>query len=100
MRSLTLPEFKQETEQLVGVGVTVAAEPDEEESVSDAIRPEEISPELMYTAEHQIFVPSANTVAEPPKTNGRENDGGSKRRRGRRGGRRGRGGDEPGSGGS
>jgi DNA polymerase II small subunit/DNA polymerase delta subunit B len=100
MRSLTLPEFKQETEQLAGVGVTVVAEPDEEESVSDAIRPEEISPELMYTAEHQIFVPHTNTAAEPAKTNGRESDGGSKRRRGRRGGRRGRGGEEPGSGGS
>jgi hypothetical protein len=100
MRSLTLPEFKQETEQLSGVGAAVVAEADEEESVSEAIRPEEISPELMYTAEHQIFVPRTNTVSEPAKTNGRENDGASKRRRGRRGGRRGRGGEEPGSGGS
>jgi hypothetical protein len=100
MRSLTLPEFKQETEQLSGVGAAVAPEPDEEESVAEAIRPEEISPELMYTAEHQIFAPRTNTVSEPPKTNGRDTDGGSKRRRGRRGGRRGRGGDEPGPGSS
>src|ERR1700693_333001 len=100
MRSLTLPEFKQETEQLSGVGATVGEEPDEEESVSEAIRPEEISPDLMYTAEHQILTPRTNTVSEPAKTNGRDSDGGNKRRRGRRGGRRGRGGDEPASGGS
>ena len=100
MRSLTLPEFKQETEQLSGVGASVNPEPDEEESASEAIRPEEISPELMYTAEHQILTPRTNTVSEPAKTNGRDSDGGNKRRRGRRGGRRGRGGDEPASGGS
>jgi hypothetical protein len=100
MRSLTLPEFKQETEQLSGVGATVGEEPDEEESVSEAIRPEEISPDLMYTAEHPILAPRTNIASEPAKANGRDNDGGSKRRRGRRGGRRGRGGDEPASGGS
>jgi hypothetical protein len=93
MRSLTLSEFKQETEQLSGVGATATVEPDEEESISEAIRPEEISPELMYTAEHQILTPGANIVSEPAKTSGRENDGSSKRRRGRRGGRRGRGDD-------
>jgi cell fate regulator YaaT (PSP1 superfamily) len=99
MRSLTLPEFKQETE-VSGVGAAVAPETDEEESVAENIGPEEISPELLYTAEHQIFVPGADSVSEPAKTNGRETDGINKRRRGRRGGRRGRGGDEPGSGGS
>jgi hypothetical protein len=93
IRSLTLPEFKQETEQLSGAGVAVAPEPEEEESVAEAIRPEEISPELLYTAEHQIFVPRPEKAPEPAKPNGRENDGGNKRRRGRRGGRRGRGDD-------
>ena len=93
MRSITLPEFKQETDQLSGVGAAVLPEPEEEENIAEAIRPDEISPELLYTAEHQIFVPRTNTVSEPPKTTGRENDGGSKRRRGRRGGRRGRGDD-------
>jgi cell fate regulator YaaT (PSP1 superfamily) len=93
MRSLTLSEFKQETEQLSGVGAAVTAEPEEEESASEAIPPEEISPELMYTAEHQILTPRANIVSEPAKTDGRDNDGSSKRRRGRRGGRRGRGDD-------
>jgi cell fate regulator YaaT (PSP1 superfamily) len=100
MRSLSLPEFKQETEQLAGVAAAVGAEPDEEESVSEAIGLEEISPELMYTAEHPIPAPRTNIGAEPAKSNGRDTDGGSKRRRGRRGGRRGRGGDEPASGGS
>jgi hypothetical protein len=68
--------------------------------MAETIHPEEISPELMYTAEHQIFVPRPSIVSEPAKTNVRDTDGASKRRRGRRGGRRGRGGDEPGSGGS
>jgi cell fate regulator YaaT (PSP1 superfamily) len=92
LRSLTLPEFKQETEQASLGGVSVAVEPEEEESVAEAILPEEISPELMYTAEHQIPAPGASIVSEPAtNTSGRDNDGGSKRRRGRRGGRRGRG---------
>src|ERR1700682_926012 len=99
-RSLTLAEFKQETEQHGGVAAGVGAEPDEEESVSEAIGLEEISPELMYTAEHPIPAPRTNIGAEPAKSNRRDTDGGSKRRRGRRGGRRGRGGDEPASGGS
>jgi hypothetical protein len=94
LRSLTLAEFKQETEQLVGAGVAVAAEPEEEEeNGSEAIGADEISPELMYTAEHQIPLPRTNIVSEATKTNGRESDSGSKRRRGRRGGRRGRGDD-------
>ncbi|MDB4869389.1 MAG: hypothetical protein JWL97_393, partial [Gemmatimonadales bacterium] len=93
MRSLTLPEFKQETEQLSGAGAAVTSESDEEESVSDVIRPDEISPELLYTAEHQIFVPRPDAVPETAKPNGRDSDGTSKRRRGRRGGRRGRGDD-------
>jgi cell fate regulator YaaT (PSP1 superfamily) len=90
MRTLTLAEFKQETEQHAGATVQTASVEDEE------IHPEEISPELMYTAEHPVFTPRVNVVAErPPAENGNApgSDGPGKRRRGRRGGRRGRGDD-------
>jgi cell fate regulator YaaT (PSP1 superfamily) len=90
LRSVTLVEFKQETEQAASAGAPVAVETEEEES-SEGIQPDEISPELMYTAEHQIPAPRANVVSETVNTNVRESDGASKRRRGRRGGRRGRG---------
>jgi hypothetical protein len=97
-RSLTLAEFKEESEQHGGVAATVV-NGDDEESAAEGIHPEEISPELMYTAEHQVPAPRANVVSEhPPETNGRESDGAGKRRRGRRGGRRGRGGDDTPSG--
>ncbi|MFL5466324.1 MAG: stage 0 sporulation family protein [Gemmatimonadaceae bacterium] len=105
MRSLTLAEFKDETEQLTGAAVAAPINGDEDEGAGEAIRPEEISPELMYTAEHPVFVPRANVVSEPaPNGNGnghplpnhaREGEAAGKRRRGRRGGRRGRGGDDP-----
>jgi cell fate regulator YaaT (PSP1 superfamily) len=107
MRSLTLPEFKEETEPLNGVAVP-ATNGDEEESAAEGIRPDEISPELLYTAEHPVFIPRANAVSEPlPSAEGQPREGNArdaessgKRRRGRRGGRRGRGGDEPNSAGS
>jgi cell fate regulator YaaT (PSP1 superfamily) len=92
MRSLTLAEFKQETAQNAGSAVQAANGDDEE------IHPEEISPELMYTAEHPVFTPRVNVIAErPPAENGNAqgSDGPGKRRRGRRGGRRGRGDDNP-----
>jgi cell fate regulator YaaT (PSP1 superfamily) len=94
-RSLTLAEFKLETEQHAG-GVVQPVSVDDEE-----IHPEEISPELMYTAEHPVFTPRVNVVAErPPAENGNAQggEGPGKRRRGRRGGRRGRGGDDTPSG--
>ena len=77
----------------------------EEEEAAEGIRPEEISPELLYTAEHPVFVPRANVSAPAPNgngngdanPNGREHDGSGKRRRGRRGGRRGRTGEDPNS---
>ena len=100
-RSLTLAEFKQETEQLSGVAAATAANGDDEENVAEGIRPEEISPELMYTAEHQVPAPRENIVSEPARSgdgNARESESSGKRRRGRRGGRRGRGGEEPTSG--
>jgi len=93
LRSLALAEFKQETETASEGGVSVAAEPEEEDTISEAIGPEEISPELLYTAEHPVPATRPNIVPEPAKTGDRDTDGGSKRRRGRRGGRRGRGDD-------
>jgi cell fate regulator YaaT (PSP1 superfamily) len=100
VRSLTLVEFKEETEQRGGVAVPVAnGDGDDEEMATEGIQPEEISPELMYTAEHQVPTPRANVVSEHrPEANGRDSDGAGKRRRGRRGGRRGRGGDDTPSG--
>jgi cell fate regulator YaaT (PSP1 superfamily) len=102
-RTITLSEFKTETENITGTPATPFVE--EEESVTEAIAPEEISPELMYTAEHQI-PPRNNVVPEltgaDTVANGnsglRDGDGASRRRRGRRGGRRGRGGDDSSSG--
>jgi cell fate regulator YaaT (PSP1 superfamily) len=98
MRTLTLPEFKQETEQRVGVAAPVAN--GEEEDTTEGIQPDEISPELMYTAEHPVFTPRVNIVSENPPPNGQpqSGDGSAKRRRGRRGGRRGRSGDDTPSG--
>jgi cell fate regulator YaaT (PSP1 superfamily) len=94
MRTLTLVEFKQETEESAVAGAPAPIEVDDDESAPEGIRPDEISPELLYTAEHQVFVPppgkvegGTNDTGAPP----RESDGGGKRRRGRRGGRRGRG---------
>jgi cell fate regulator YaaT (PSP1 superfamily) len=101
LRSLTLAEFKQETEQLAGVGAIPSVEVEEEENAAEGIRPEEISPELMYTAEHQIPSDRSSLVSEPaPNGNPvvRDGDNPGKRRRGRRGGRRGRGGDGSSSG--
>jgi cell fate regulator YaaT (PSP1 superfamily) len=96
IRSLALAEFRDETSAHAGATVAVL-NGDDEESMTEGIQPEEISPELMYTAEHQIPAQRASIVLEQrPKENGnasRESEG--KRRRGRRGGRRGRGDDTP-----
>ncbi len=113
MRTIPLVEFKRETE---APGVTPVAVLEEEEDLSsEEILPEEISPELKYTAEHPVFVPpsgagkregaevptSRHASSEAaPGTDGREGGSSGKRRRGRRGGRRGRGGEgsnQPGS---
>jgi cell fate regulator YaaT (PSP1 superfamily) len=89
-RLLTLAEFKTETEQAGGNGVTTVAEAEEESSV-DSIPPDEISPELLYTAEHQVLTLPEDTVAIPASNSAREGENPGRRRRGRRGGRRGRG---------
>ena len=104
LRVVSLADFKQQTEQSFGGAPATAIE--EDENGTEAIQPEEISPELLYTAEHQI-PPRNNVVTEPsvvqkPNSNAtpRDSDTSNKRRRGRRGGRRGRGGDDSGSGSS
>jgi hypothetical protein len=104
VRAISLADFKRETEELTGVQAVVAVAAEEEESESEPIRPEEISPELLYTAEHPVFVPPGASRLPPPAfrdvapgTNGREGGSSGKRRRGRRGGRRGRGGEDPNS---
>jgi cell fate regulator YaaT (PSP1 superfamily) len=97
VRSLTLAEFKSETEQRVGVPAVANGE---EEDAAEGIQPDEISPELLYTAEHPVFTPRVNFVSENTPGNGQTQggDGSAKRRRGRRGGRRGRSGDDTPSG--
>jgi cell fate regulator YaaT (PSP1 superfamily) len=108
VRSITLGEYKAETEQSGAPAVVQV----EEEDVTESIRPEEISPDLLYTAEHPVFVPPGEggggkreagggvPTSRPPSsdvvpgTNGKEGGSSGKRRRGRRGGRRGRGDDQ------
>ena len=95
-RSLTLVEFREETERGAG-DVALIDAPAEDEGTSEPISPEEISPELMYTSEHAVpALPALRTTPAPPPETGRprDADAASKRRRGRRGGRRGRGGED------
>jgi len=103
MRLVTLPDFKKETEELSGVGA-VTTNGDDEENGAEGIAPDEISPDLLYTAEHPVFVPPPNGFTPKPgnyspssEGSAREGEASAKRRRGRRGGRRGRGNDEPNS---
>jgi cell fate regulator YaaT (PSP1 superfamily) len=88
MRSILLSEFNNE---IGGSAPTVATE---EEMRADAIAAEDISPELMYTAEHEVPQVRSEVVVEAPPSPAVDRESGSKRRRGRRGGRRGRGGGE------
>src|SRR5439155_25152227 len=78
VRVLGLADFKVETEQVAGVAVAVA-NGEEEESAAEGIRPEEISPELLYTAEHPVFTPGgagstavANGNGHAREANGRD----------------------------
>ena len=66
MRTVTLVEFKQETEESAVAGAPATIEVDEDESAPEGIRPDEISPELLYTAEHQVFVPPPGKVEAAP----------------------------------
>jgi cell fate regulator YaaT (PSP1 superfamily) len=98
LRIVTLAEYKDETAQQGGV-VAATLNGDDDDTAAEGIHPEEISPELMYTAEHQVPTPRMNSIVaeQPPDGNGnsREGESSGKRRRGRRGGRRGRGDDTP-----
>ena len=93
MRTITLVEYRHETEESAMPGGPTIIDVDEDESATEEIRADEISPELLYTAEHRVVaIPPGNV--EPPRDETappRESDGAGKRRRGRRGGRRGRG---------
>jgi cell fate regulator YaaT (PSP1 superfamily) len=115
VRVIGLAEFNREMAALAGGG---AIEPDTEDR-SSAIETDDadgsetlddISPELMYTSEHEMAVASESIVADAPQSqqspdsNSSESVSGtlpaadrddvaSRRRRGRRGGRRGRGSD-------
>jgi len=96
-RTLTLAEYKEETQH--GGNSVAVANGEDDESATEGIQPEEISPELMYTAEHPVPTPRANSAVAENRPNGhvtpREGESAGKRRRGRRGGRRGRGDDTP-----
>ena len=100
LRVVTLIEFKQETEESAVTDGPAVIEVDEDDA-AEGIRLDEISPELLYTAEHQVVVAPVEK-AELPKNEtapvSRDSDSVGKRRRGRRGGRRGRGEDnQPGN---
>jgi len=113
LRTIGLADFKRETGQ-ADIGAIAATVIEDEDFGTEGISPDEISPELQYTAEHPVFVPpgagggrreagSEVPTSRPassdvaPGTNGRQGGSAGKRRRGRRGGRRGRGGEEPGT---
>ncbi len=97
IRILSLADFRQETESVPGV--PQEGEGEEEESAFEPIHAAEISPELMYTAEHDVMAHDASpasAVAEPaeapaPPADQNADPAAARRRRGRRGGRRGRG---------
>ncbi len=103
-RSLTLLEFKEETERTPG-DAAVAAAAMEEDSAGDPFGADEISPELMYTSEHPVPSFSTGPVVppladDPTPLPSSDSEAALKRRRGRRGGRRGRGGQGGGEDGS
>ena len=86
-RTILLSEFNEEAGGRAAAPVAVAKEDD---TLNEPIRAEDISPELMYTAEHEVPQPREKLVVDVPPAPDR--DAATKRRRGRRGGRRGRGG--------
>src|SRR5687767_10573701 len=95
-RLVSLVDFNGEIATADGGG----AEPQTDVITSDDETTEngfEISPELMYTAEHEVTVSGESIVVEEPASDTARaedrDDAGARRRRGRRGGRRGRGGE-------
>lgn len=103
-RVISLNDFNREIAALSGPLPEADAAPDAEEADSTF----EISPELLYTTEHEIPASEEGIVIEPRPAEasasatreasstraGDRDDPGAKRRRGRRGGRRGRSGEQ------
>ncbi len=106
-RMISLTDLNSELAS-VGAGITPADSAADEENGDASF---EISPELLYTTEHELPLSSELIVMEAREeeatTTGKESDtpadstragdrddSGARRRRGRRGGRRGRGGDQ------
>jgi cell fate regulator YaaT (PSP1 superfamily) len=103
-RVVALVDFNRETNDLAN-GIVSAPDAAQEEDVTEPVY--DVSPELMYTREHEIpqtrehIVEEPLAAEEPVATAGDEagragdkDDSGVRRRRGRRGGRRGRGGEQ------
>ena len=108
MRTLPLADFNREVSAAGGKIATIdsAAEDEISDSVENGF---DISPELMYTTEHELPTVHEHIIMEPKSGEpaatangdgdagtraGDRDDSGAKRRRGRRGGRRGRGGEQ------
>ena len=102
-RVVALADFNREVSNVAN-GITTSSTFEE-----DVVEPSfEVSPELMYTVEHEIpqvrdhivmeAKPPEAAMAQPPEQSraGDRDDSGARRRRGRRGGRRGRGGEQQG----
>jgi cell fate regulator YaaT (PSP1 superfamily) len=105
-----VPFSELQREMAEAAGEPLITGPAEEESPEDEILPEDISPELRYTAEHAIPTVLVQISGEPQENGGvsqapvtangkataneaqQSDPGKNRRRRGRRGGRRGRGG--------
>jgi hypothetical protein len=117
-RVVPLAEFNSEMELVAGGTIESYAGETADEELSDGVDTGDagfdISPELMYTSEHEVAVAPEHIISEPrhPQESspqpesvgdaeseeastraGDRDDAGARRRRGRRGGRRGRGGE-------
>jgi cell fate regulator YaaT (PSP1 superfamily) len=92
-RVITLAEFTQETSPGAEPGMIAV-----EEEASPQVSADEISPDLLYTAEHEIPASARQMMQQeqvwetPKPAESADAAAANRRRRGRRGGRRGRGG--------
>jgi cell fate regulator YaaT (PSP1 superfamily) len=98
-RNITLAEFTQQTSPGAEPGMIAV-----EEEMSPQVSADEISPDLLYTAEHEIPASARQAIQHEPArpasqpAESPEAAAANRRRRGRRGGRRGRGGSGPANG--
>jgi cell fate regulator YaaT (PSP1 superfamily) len=107
-RVVSLRDYNRELDSLSGAGEVNDAERADDESTE---QPFEVSPELLFTTEHELPPVRDHIVVEgqessgdptavgkpdvsPGTRSGDRDDSGARRRRGRRGGRRGRGSDQ------